>query len=173
MKISASITRIKKYMSLADVINEATERTIQEVAPLIINDFLRTTIKWKQSAKFSLKRNNRAASGTVSISVITKDKVWRWVNYGTRPKSIRPVRAPRLRFLPRPYSVPITTPGTLRTRRGRSATQSPDYPHQRYRLYVHDNFIHARNFHKVIQKRWAKRLSPYWRRHFKSLRSSI
>jgi hypothetical protein len=88
--------------------------TLRKSGERLEGNFERTTSTWKNKPDF--KTRKRFNKEPVSIRVSTKDKIYRFVNNGTKAHPIVPKRAKALRFQPT-YKAK-TTPGLISSRSG-------------------------------------------------------
>lgn len=107
------------------------------------NDLKRVVKTWKKKPTFTYKRQRRGASETFSTQV--NDPRWKWLNDGTPPRRIVPVRAKRLRFMSG-YE-PATAPNRIISKQARSFGDTV------YSLGVDHPGIKARNFNQRLSKR--------------------
>lgn len=89
----------------------------------IRRDFWKTTRTWKHKPKFEMKVSLKRAVSEGSVEVFTDSEIYRWVNDGTKPHPMGPIRPRRpggsLR-IPTGGTRVKTTPGRLGSRRGGS-----------------------------------------------------
>jgi hypothetical protein len=125
---------------------QAIESEIQRVADEIEADFKATTATWKRQVKFE-----KIISFTPPVEVLvgTDDEIYRYVDEGTRPHPIFPVRAKALAF-PSGYSAK-TTPGVIGSKPGGGFGPTV------FAAYVYHPGTEARHFDKVIQQKWQTR----------------
>lgn len=74
-------------------IKQAYDVTAQEIK----RDLEAITDTWERKVKFNVRQTTR--SGRLGITVTTNDRIFHYVNHGTEPHIITPVRAQALHFL--------------------------------------------------------------------------
>lgn len=155
MPVSVGFRFIKPRRSFLDL-GRRTESALQErarqVASEIRADFEKTTATWEHQVEF-VEKITFGARG-IDISVSTDDEIYKFVNSGTKPHAIVPVRARALRF--RGGYKAKTTPGVLGSSAGGSS--GPEVT----RKAVWHPGTEARNFDLEIHERW------YTSRRFKT-----
>jgi len=112
-------------------------------AKAIQADFGVTTQTWKNRPDFVIEDN-----GPFERSIYTTDKVYGYVNYGTKPHKIRAKNAKTLAF-PSQFS-PKTVPQKIMSRQGKSGgptvfTPEVNHPGTKPRLFT-----------KTIVRKWRK-----------------
>ncbi len=113
----------------------------------IRKDFEETTKTWSKKPEFQMVYAVRPNGPEVLVG--TDNEIYGYVNEGTKPHPIFPVRAKALRF--QTGYVAKTVPGQLFSRAGGA---SGDVVH---RAYVMHPGTEARNFDDIIQKAWASK----------------
>lgn len=150
MIVFKSIKPGKRFKSA--VFRANTRAAAEQVAPEIEKDFAKTTRTWKEKPKFTREVKAGAAAGGrlakqvtgsatgVSVEVSTDSDVYRFVDEGTK------VRYATMT----PNFIAKTQPNVIGSRRGRGGL-----------LFVNKKRprpgIKARNFSKLIQKKWQPR----------------
>lgn len=114
------------------------------VAGVATLEFRQTTRTWKHKPDFKIKEDDGRAT------VGTDDEIYNYVDQGTRPHTIRPRRAKRLRF--QAGSTSKTTPGSLRAGPGGGGVTT-------YRRAVRHPGTKARGFSEMIAKLAQDRLA--------------
>jgi hypothetical protein len=144
----------KKFLN-PDVLEAALEGVLREGGEGVKKDFQATTRTWKTKVVFVL--NVRAKQGyalvfTRNASGTESAKIYDFVNEGTRPHLIRPVRAKLLVFQ-QSYS-PKTSPGVIG-----SGTGGPSGGTVVARTVKHPG-SKGRHFVDEIAKKWAEEFPP-------------
>lgn len=108
-------------------------------------DFESTTATWSHKPRFEVMVSLTQPGPTVVVD--TNDEIYRYVAEGTKPHVIRP-RTPggRLAF-PGTYRAK-TTPGVIGSQAGGGSGET------RFARVVNHPGTEARNFHKLIAKKW-------------------
>ncbi|MCB0189300.1 MAG: hypothetical protein KDE31_33750 [Caldilineaceae bacterium] len=119
---------------------------MRQVANGMLKDFEATTKSWDHKPKF--ERIVSLSGVGPQVLVGTDDEQYRYVNDGTRAHDIRPVRAKRLRFAGT-YTAK-TSPGVIGSGSGGSGDDII------YTTRVRHPGTKARNFDKMIAKKWEK-----------------
>jgi hypothetical protein len=125
-------------------LNRAIENGLDASAQAAKADFDVTTQTWKTDVTFSIKKRNKARR------VTTSNRIYGYVNDGTRPHIIRPKRARVLTFLT-PYRAK-TKPRKIRSGRGGVGNTII------YTKIVQHPGTQAREFDKTIQEKWQRAL---------------
>lgn len=112
----------------------------------IKQDFEQTTATWEHKPKFETLVSLSQPGPTVVVD--TNDEIYRYVAEGTKPHAIRPKRARMLAF-PGTYRAK-TTPGVIGSQAGGGSGET------RYASAVAHPGTKAREFHKLIAKKWQK-----------------
>jgi hypothetical protein len=126
------------------------EKRMGKVGEQIRRDFEKTTATWKKKPKFEVLLS--AKGGAVEILVDTDDKIFGYVELGTRPHVILPRKAKALKFKSK-FS-PKTSPGFIGSRAGGSSGSDV------FSKGVLHPGTKPRNFSKTIKKMrepWFKR----------------
>lgn len=109
-------------------------------------DFMGTVETWEHQPDF-----HGEAQGEWTREVYTEDQIYEWVNDGTEPHWVEPVRAKALMFNLR--SIPKTRPGSLQA--------GPGYPGDELAFskghYV--SGIDPRNFEEKIAEKWDEKIA--------------
>lgn len=113
----------------------------------IRKDFEETTKTWTNKPEFQVVYAVRPNGPEVLVG--TDNEIYRYVNEGTKPHPIFPVRAKALRF--QAGYVAKTVPGQLFSRAGGS------FGNVVFRPYVMHPGTEARNFDDIIQKAWKSK----------------
>lgn len=79
------------------VFRDEIKKTAQAINAAMLKDFEKTTATWKHDVKF--KDAISVKADEVSATVSTNDKIYGYVNYGTRPHPIPKRRLPKGKFL--------------------------------------------------------------------------
>lgn len=130
----------KKPFDFAALMN----RELDAEARQIVEDLQAVTSTWKHKPKFMVSQK----LGVRTIT--TADKVFEYVDAGTRPHIIRPRRAKVLRFNTRFKAKSV--PNRFVARKGSSS------PPVAYAMVVHHPGTKARGFTKLVARRSQKRV---------------
>lgn len=133
----------------SSIFRDEVRREADAVRRDMLDDFQRTTATWKHKVKFTSKVSANAAAGGVRIEVSTKDRVYGYVDEGTRPHIIRPKRAKALAFPGGKYK-PKTQPQVILSTPGGSSGKTVVRPE------VHHPGTEARKFSETIKKSYSK-----------------
>lgn len=126
-----------------DVMRLALLNAVRKAGTGIKQDFQRTTATWEHKPKFETLVS---LSGGPTVLVDTNDQVYAYINNGTKPHIIRPVKAKALRFSG--TFTAKTVPGVLDARPGGSSGDPV------FSMVVHHPGTKARNFDSMIAKKW-------------------
>ena len=127
-----------------EAVQEELQKAMAEAGAGMVADFRATTATWKHKVNFEVVTD--IAGNEVSVLAGTDDEIYRYVDEGTRPHIIVPVRAKRLRF--QPGYVAKTTPGVIGSQAGGS------YGDEVLRRHVMHPGTEARRFSETIAKKW-------------------
>lgn len=116
-------------------------------ARAVKRDYESTTATWQTDVDFKIDETPQGAN------VGTDNKVYGYVDKGTRPHIIRPKNAARLRFNTVGFT-PKSKPGVIKSYSG-----SPVGPPTAYALQVKHPGTKGRKFTQTIQKRSEKRFA--------------
>lgn len=141
--MSTTIKAIKAKAPRVQAARLALLNELRSVGKEIQNDYKATTATWKHKPEF--KTQISLAGGTPSVSVSTTDKIFGYVDAGTRPHIIAP-RAKRLRFMSG-FSAK-TSPGVLGSGAGGASGDMV------FARVVHHPGTKARGFSKIILNKW-------------------
>jgi len=125
------------------------ERRYARIGEQIRRDFERTVSTWDKKPKFTVKRI-RTSTGAITYEAGTDNEIYGYVTLGTKPHIIRAKNAPFLSF--RTGGSPKTTPNLLTSKAGFigdgwAKKQEVQHPG-----------TEARNFHKIIAKRFQDKV---------------
>ena len=87
---------VPKQKDAAKIFKAAYEGALRAEAESIKKDFDATMTTWEHKARFFIRTTSR--KNYLSMTIYTKDAVYAYVNYGTKPHVIRPKKARVLRF---------------------------------------------------------------------------
>lgn len=136
-------------------VQRAIDTAIGIVAITALQDFQGLVRGWEHKPEFRIeKRENGAAVGT-------DDDIFRYVDEGTRPHTIRARRAKVLRFMAGARAK--TTPGSLRSGSGGGGEAT-------FRRSVQHPGSKARGFSKLVAQRAQERLPDEMRRQLEKAR---
>ena len=139
---------VPKQKDAAKIFKAAYEGALRETAEEIKKDLEAVTRTWEHEVKFTvrvIKRRDR-----LGITVSTKDKIFAYLNYGTKAHVIRPKRARVLRFQSG-YSAK-TRPGFIGSSPGGASGDTV------FAQSVNHPGTAPRGFDKIIAKRRQKSL---------------
>lgn len=142
MKVTAVKFKKNPFDALKQI--QAIQNGLRATAEGAKVDFQVTTQTWNHQPTFNIQVSRTEAR------VWTEDETYGWVTHGTPAHIIRPRTKKRLVFKGGKYSAK-TSPGVIRSRSG--GTSSGKIVFARV---THHPGVKARNFHKVIQKKWEK-----------------
>jgi len=117
-----------------------------EVEKGMLSDFHKTTRTWDHPVKFSSR--TRVTSQPLQVLVWTTDRIYRFVNDGTRAHTIAPRKKGGVLAFPA-KTVPKTTPRLISSRQGFKSKKTVFV-----RGSVRVRGITARKFDITIQKKW-------------------
>lgn len=137
-----------KDMFYVKAFEAAVKRAANEAIRAMDSDFKATTATWQTKVRFTKRIKTRA--GDITLSVTTSNKIYAYVDKGTKPHIIRAKRAKYLRFQSG-YRAK-TTPRKIRSRNG---GKSGGYL---YRKSVKHPGLTAREFTTIIQDKHT----PLW-----------
>ena len=121
----------------------------KKVAAEMAKDYEATTKTWQHKPEFKQAVSAGKGLEGVVAEVSTTDKVYGYVDQGTKPHIIRPKRAKRLAF-PSMFS-PKTTPRVLGSVPGMRG------PQDTFAMEVHHPGTKPREFSKMIEVKWTPR----------------
>ena len=145
-----NVRTIKPAKIRSQAMIDAIEAIADDVLNRMVDDFRATTETWEHEVKFEYALSMKPS---VLISVHTLDEIFEYVNEGTKPHTIRPKgKGYPLRFQwgGKGSYTPKTKPKVIGSRPG-----GPSGPEVRMAV-VHHPGTKAREFDKVIQKKWTK-----------------
>ena len=137
-----------KPKDAAKIFKAAYEGALKETAQEVKQDLEAVTKTWKHKVKFTVRVVKRR--GRLGITVSTKDKIFGFVNYGTKPHIIRPRVARALKFQ-RGYKAK-TRPGFIGSSGGGSSGKTI------FTKYAQHPGSEARKFDVAIARRRQKSL---------------
>lgn len=115
----------------------------------ILADFEKTTATWEHDVKFKASVAAGAAAGGIGVEVATKDKVYGYVDEGTKPHIIRPKKRNKRGLLSfQTGGHAKTRPKVIGSTAGRKGNK------QVFAKEVHHPGTKARQFTKTISKKW-------------------
>jgi hypothetical protein len=85
-----------KDTNAAKIFKEAYETALRATAKEVQRDLEATTATWETHVKFTVRVTSRR--GELGITVSTKNEIYKYVNYGTKPHVIRPKKGKVLAF---------------------------------------------------------------------------
>lgn len=141
--------------ALNDAAMEAVVRAAADDAlNRMVDDYRSTTETWEHEVKFGPILSFDWKKGQVYLSVFTEDKIWHFVNEGTKPHTIKPKgKGYPLRFQwggKGSYKAK-TQPKVIGSRPG-----GPSGPEVRMMVVHHPGQKKPRDFDKEIKKKWDK-----------------
>jgi hypothetical protein len=145
ISVRAVGTRPSQFASQESILNEA-KGVLNQAMSVMENDYKRTFKTWHHKPKV-VKRRTAANEAEVSIDQSDEaGRIWGYVNTGTEPHTIRPVRARRLRFFVGGFSK--TRPGSIVAGPGTPATTGPIFSQE-----VHHPGFPGRHFDEQIAEK--------------------
>lgn len=147
MPAAVQIKGIKPARFKDAAFRRVIQKAAQQAADAMQEDFEKTTATWDHKVEFERIIDT---DPNVEVLVGTDDEVYRYVNDGTRPHLIFPKKKKALSFQwgGKGSYRPKTKPSTIGSTPG-----GPTGP-KVARAYVQHPGTKARNFDKVIQKKW-------------------
>lgn len=144
------------------------EAAAEEVSKDVLLDFELTTATWQHRVKF--EREVSIGPNSIDILVGTDDKIYAYVNEGTKPHmiwaGIYTGRSDKKALsFPGTFS-PKTIPGLLTARKGFSGGDQVVVP------YVSHPGTEPRKFDKLIQKMWKKKFSKRMQQAMRDARNA-
>jgi hypothetical protein len=144
MKTDLQVVLPRRLVLDGRAFDRAINNGLQASAEAAREDFRVTTQTWKTDVRF------RIVKGRFARTVATSNKIYGYVNDGTRPHIIRPRRARALRF---------RTPYRAKTRVGKISSRRGGYGDTVvYTRIVQHPGTKARGFAKAIQQKWRELL---------------
>ena len=128
---------------IPNLVQRRQTRELRGFEQRVRRDLAMTVRTWKRKPRFLARREVRGNS--TAVVFYASDKRWNWISRGTKPHTITPKRAKRLRF-PTHFR-PATNAGTLRGNTARSG------PPIFYRNSVRHPGVTPREWHKIIARR--------------------
>lgn len=96
-KFSVRIEAVKpRSLPDAKIFADNIERQYDITAREVARDLEAITATWKHKVKFTIRKTKR--QGRLGITITTKDKIFNYVNKGTEPHVITPVKSSMLAF---------------------------------------------------------------------------
>lgn len=142
-----TLKEIKPTRLKVEAINDEIRKEADAVSKDMLLDAELTTWTWDHDVKFD--RVVEVMPDGVLIEVSTQDRIWRYVDEGTKAHIITPKMAKVLRF-PGTYTAK-TVPGVMTARAG--GASGPDV----FAKVVRHPGTKPRNFSKELTKRWQPR----------------
>jgi hypothetical protein len=88
----------KQSFALSKNMTKALAQATTDTLNTMKKDFERTTSGWKTEVRFTTQKALAVTNDSIRGAVGTDNKIYGYVNNGTRPHIIRPKRAKALRF---------------------------------------------------------------------------
>jgi hypothetical protein len=147
---SIVVKQIKPARFKSEAFTAAMQEVAKDVGREMVLDFRETTRSWKNKPKFELVTS---VDPNVEVLVGTDDKIYGYVNDGTKPHIIKPKGRWPLRFKwgGKGSYKPKTKPRIIGSTPG-----GPSGP-EVVALTVHHPGTEAREFDIVIEKKWTPR----------------
>jgi len=144
------VKQIKPSRFKSEAFTEAVARAAKQVSNEMVLDFRETTRSWKHKPMFEAVVS---VDPNAEVLVGTDDKIYGYVNDGTKPHIIRPKRAKALRFKwgGKGSYKPKTQPRVIGSTPG-----GPSGPEVALKWVRHPG-TEAREFDKTIEKKWQPR----------------
>lgn len=149
--LKATVARDFKIQRIYDALTKASKESLKEAE----KEFDRTVKTWKHKPKFNIKITPMLMTLTTKrfeASITTKDKIYRYVNYGTKRHEIKAKKEDGMLVFT-VGSKPKTTPGTLDASAGSDSGKTGAA-----KKVMHPG-IKARRFDLIVEKKWK----PKWR----------
>lgn len=124
-------------------VNKVLRGAVDKARKPIEGDLNAVTATWNHKVKFKVRWTT--AGNNIGVTITTNDKVFAYVNDGTRPHVIQPRTAGRLAF--KSDYIAKTTVGSLNSRRGGKSGPTV------YAKLVHHPGNEARKFDELIAKK--------------------
>lgn len=141
--------RRNHLVAVGRTITQSMDRELDRLARGVLADFHRVTATWSHRVAFKVEKFKRGfARGR---RVYTDDKIFKYVEFGTRPHVIVPRRAKLLRFQT-DYQAK-TKPGRLTS--GPGGARGPTV----FARAVSHPGTEGRHFRKTIKKKWEPRVT--------------
>lgn len=126
--------------------NEEVKRSLKRVEAGVLADYQKTVATWTDKPEFESKIKSTIKGA--SLTIWTDDKIYEYVDLGTKPHKIRAKTAKGLVFLV--GGEPKTEPDIIISVPGKPGTL------WRRKMEVDHPGTKARNFSKIINKSWRK-----------------
>lgn len=152
-----AIKPTRKFLGDINALEREMEAGLDETADETEELYKKTVKTWKHKVTF---RKMKTSNGR---SIYTTDKIYQYVDKGTKPHVIRAKRAPNLRFMSQGFK-PKTTPGKIDSVAGAPADSGFVSKKQ-----VNHPGNEARGFSTDIEAKMSKRYYVVMRRRFKGL----
>ncbi len=136
----------------SSIFREEIKATAAKVEKEILKDFQKTTATWEHKVKFNAEVKAGGEASGVGVDVTTKDKVYRFVEGGTKKHLIKAKRKGILAF--KTGGRAKTKPRVISSTAGRGGNK------QAFAKVVHHPGTKAREFSKTIGRKWQ----PQFRR---------
>lgn len=144
MKLRIEAIKPKHPIYDQPIMKRAIQNAGQESAMAVQVDFNVTTFTWDHKPEFKIAHKGLDYRWTIS----TKDEVYGYVSEGTRPHTIVPKVAKVLRFYRTGFK-PKSRANWIGANKGKKATKDLTFTR-----HVNHPGIGARNYPKVIKKKW-------------------
>ncbi len=144
-RVSLKSIKPKSSSLDADKHRRVVRQALDETSELVLRDFVATTATWNNKPAFQREPTKDG------VDVYTESEIYGYVDQGTRPHDIVPVRATRLRF--GANSGPKTTPGNIMSGAGRAGSPTV------FARRVRHPGIAPRKFSEIIAKKRNKELA--------------
>lgn len=128
---------------------QVIDRALKNAATAARVDFRVTTQTWNHQPDFKIE--NTSSGNSISYDVKTDDKIYGYVNFGTRPHVIRPKRAKVLHWIGGNYRAK-TVPKQIRSRKGGNDNTIV------FAKFVQHPGNEAREFDITIRDKWQDEL---------------
>lgn len=148
---------LKRWGLKAEEIPEVLEDVAEELGKEAVRLFRGTVRSWQHKPHFEAL--TEVSGSNITVIAGTDDRIYGYVDRGTRPHVIRPRWAPRLRFMSG-FS-PKTQPGSLQSGPGKSA------PPVVYATEVRHPGTRPRHFTKSVLAKTSAKAGPLLTRRVK------
>lgn len=145
IRVSTINSRPSQFASTQAILNEA-KGVLNQALTVMENDYKRTFKTWNHKPKVIARRTS---ANEAEVGIDRSDeagRIWGYVNDGTDPHVIRPVRARRLRFMV--GGSPKTRPGSIVSGPGVAGTTGPIFATE-----VHHPGSEGRDFEGQISEK--------------------
>jgi len=144
--MSSTIKAVKAKVPRTGIARLIFWKEMQKVGAEIVKDFESTVATWSKKPDFKFTSSSAQNTPSLTINIETDDPIYGYVDEGTKPHIIAPVKAKRLFFAV--GGTAKTQPNVIGSSAGSKGT-SPVVA-----LVVNHPGTKARNFTKKIESKW-------------------